>query len=108
MDKSLLRFELENGIDLYIEGDHFNTNGITKTSNAGVDRIINSDFSFETLIAKIKPVSSLIMESLTDINNPNDVELSFGIKFGGKAGVVFASVDSEATFNIKLKWSNPK
>ena len=108
MSKTLLKFGLDDGTEIYVESNELLSTGITKTSRKNRDNIIEADEKFETLIEKIKPVSNLIMNSLKDFNTPNDIELSFGVKFGGKAGIIFASVDSEATFNLKLKWSNPK
>jgi len=107
MGKTLLKFKLDDGTEIYVESQEGISGGLTKTSKKK-DNIIEVDEKFETLIEKIKPVSSLIMKSLKDFNTPDDIELSFGVKFGGKAGIIFASVDSEATFNLKLKWSNPK
>ena len=40
------------------------------------------------------------------MNTPDEIGLEFGIKFNAKAGAVFASVDSEATFKVSLKWKN--
>ena len=109
MSKTLIKFKLDDGTEVYIEGDKsISDGGLTKTSKKNKDNIIEADEKFETLIEKIKPVSNLIMNSLKDFNTPDDIELSFGVKFGAKAGIIFASVDSEATFNLKLKWSNHK
>ena len=109
MSKSLIKFKLDDGTEIYVESEETSLGGgLTKTSKKNKDNIVEADEKFETLIEKIKPVSKLIMNSLKDFNTPDDIELSFGVKFGGKAGIIFASVDSEATFNLKLKWSNPK
>ena len=35
------------------------------------------------------------------------VNLEFGVKFNAKAGVVFASVDSEAIFKVSITWKDP-
>jgi len=109
MGKTLLKFKLDDGTEIYVESqDDISSSGLTKTSKKNKDNIVEADEKFETLIEKIKPVSNLIMKSLKELNTPDDIELSLGIKFGGKAGIIFASVDSEAIFNLKLKWSNPK
>lgn len=108
MSKTLLKFKLDDNTEIYIESQEELSSGLTKTSKKTRDNIVEVDEKFETLVEKIKPVSNLIMKSLKDFNTPDDIELSFGVKFGGKAGIIFASVDSEATFNLKLKWSNPK
>ena len=47
-----------------------------------------------------------MLESFKEMNTPDEIDLEFGIKFNAKAGAVFASVDSEATFKVSLKWKN--
>ncbi len=40
-------------------------------------------------------------------DDKKEIGLEFGIKCNARAGVaVFASVDSEATFKVSLKWKN--
>ena len=41
-----------------------------------------------------------------DSCHPTEIELEFGVKFNAKAGAIIASVDSEATFKVALKWVN--
>jgi hypothetical protein len=41
------------------------------------------------------------------MNSPAEIGLEFGIKLNAKAGAIFASVDSEATFKVSIKWRNP-
>jgi hypothetical protein len=65
-----------------------------------------TDNRFKEAIGRIKPAAEAVLESLKEMNTPDEIGLEFGIKFNAKAGAVFASVDSEATFKVNLKWSN--
>jgi hypothetical protein len=103
--KKLLKIKLGNDEEIFIEANANDTDG-DYTKRSKNSEIIEVDENFETLISKVKPVSEILMESLKDLNNPEEIEVSFGLKFGGKAGIVFASVDTEATFNLKIKWKN--
>lgn len=103
MGKQIIKYELEDGTEIFIESN-LDARGVEYLSSD--EEFIVADEKFESLISKVKPVSELIMNSLKDLNNPDEIEVAFGMKFGGKAGIIFASVDSEATFNLKLKWKN--
>jgi len=105
MRHNIIKYKLEDGTEIYIEST-VDEVGIQKLSNN--DEYIESDEKFENLISRVKPVSEIIMNSLKELNNPDEIEVAFGMKLGGKAGIIFASVDSEATFNLKLKWNNSK
>ncbi|KPA15130.1 hypothetical protein MHK_004663 [Candidatus Magnetomorum sp. HK-1] len=65
-----------------------------------------TDNRFKEAIGRIKPAAEAVLESLREMNTPDEIGLEFGIKFNAKAGAVFASVDSEATFKVNLKWTN--
>lgn len=77
----------------------------------GIERISNDNTSkasekFESAISHIKPVAKALFGAFEEFNNPQEINLEFGIKFSAKAGVIFASADSEAAFKIALKWDN--
>ena len=57
-------------------------------------------------MAHIKPVAKALFGAFEEFNNPQEIQLEFGVKFSAKAGVIFASADSEATFKVSLKWQN--
>ena len=50
----------------------------------------------------------MVLQAFREMNTPDEIGLDFGIKFSAQAGAIFASVDSEATFKVSLKWKNPK
>ncbi|PPD04690.1 MAG: hypothetical protein CTY29_04310 [Methylobacter sp.] len=100
-DKYLIKYEMENDAVIYIEA----------TDEMGVERISGDRMSsaaekFEQALSHIKPVAKALHVAFEELNKPKEINMEFGIKFSAKAGVVFASADSEATFVIKLKWEN--
>jgi len=68
--------------------------------------IKKAENSFKDAIKRIRPAADAVLESFKEMNTPDEIGLEFGVKFNAKAGAVFASVDSEATFKVSLKWSN--
>ena len=70
-----------------------------KTTSAEGDK-------FEQAISLIKPVAKALYGAFEELNKPKEINMEFGMKFSAKAGVIFASADSEATFKITLKWVN--
>jgi len=61
---------------------------------------------FMDAVAGIKPAAEAVLEIFQEMNSPDEIDLAFGIKFSAKAGAILASVDSEATFKVSLKWTN--
>ncbi len=62
----------------------------------------------DVLVGKIQPVAQTVFDALKELNTPQEINLEFGIKLGGKTGIVFASAETECNFKIGLKWTNPK
>jgi hypothetical protein len=48
-----------------------------------------------------------LKSALEKVSKPKEVELEFGVKVGGKAGIPFVTEGSgEANFKITVKWDN--
>jgi hypothetical protein len=100
-NKYLIEYKMENDAVIYIES----------TDDIGIERISNDSTStaserFEQALTHIQPVANALFGAFEQFNNPKEVNLEFGIKFSAKAGIIFASADSEATFKVSLKWVN--
>lgn len=100
--KRIIQFDLEDDSPAYIEIDD-NVSGHTRVSSKGKG-IERADDRFTAAIARIKPATEVVLAALHDLNTPDEIRLDFGLKFNAKAGAIFASVDSEATFKVSLKW----
>jgi hypothetical protein len=68
---------------------------------------LGRDRRFEEAVSRIRPAAQALLDSLRALNTPDEINLEFGLKFNGKAGAIFASVDSEAVFKVAIKWKNP-
>ena len=56
----------------------------------------------------VKPAAGTVLNAFKGMNTPDEIGMEFGVKFSGKVGVMLASVDSEATFKVSLKWTNSR
>jgi hypothetical protein len=58
----------------------------------------------EALDKVVVPTARLFMERLRNLS-PDAVDFEFGLKFSGKAGLVFTSATAEAHIKVTLKWA---
>lgn len=103
----LIRIKLQDGSEAVFETDLAETKS-EKLLSGGEDNIYEADETFDKLVARIRPVAETLLNSLKDFNTPQEINLEFGIKLSGKAGIVFASAASECNFKVGLKWTNPR
>lgn len=101
-DKYLVKYEMEGGTSILIEAT--DTGGIERISDK--DNTSKASEKFEQAVSHIKPMADALFGSLAELNSPKEIQLEFGVKFSAKAGVIFASADSEAAFKVSLKWEN--
>ncbi len=100
--KNIVQFELD-GNPVFVEVEE--PEGSRRVS-LGEDGIIQAEARFKDAIARVKPAAEAVLQTFREMNTPDEIGLEFGMKFNVKAGVVFASADSEATFKVSLKWKN--
>jgi hypothetical protein len=61
--------------------------------------------TFETAVAKIKPVIGIVVDSLRDmVHAPDDLTIDFGITFDAKSGVILTSVGVQANLKVTVAW----
>ena len=60
--------------------------------------------AFGDTLKTVQKATSEVLDGFRDSLNPSELELSFGLKFSAKAGVVLASTDAQATLTLRAKW----
>ncbi len=107
--KEIIEFEMD-GQPVYVEVEQTGAGaGARRVSRGrGEDSVARTEKRFTDAISRIRPAADALLASFKEMNTPDEIGLDFGIKFNAKAGAVFASVDSEATFKVSLKWKNVK
>jgi hypothetical protein len=73
--------------------------GLEKKSDGAVDKAMNT----------IKDMSDRVSSTIENLQNqPNSVEVGFGIKFDAAVDVMIAKVGTEASMTVTLKWESEK
>jgi len=99
--KQYIKYEI-NGESVYVEAESISSEMDDEISHDDAGLIEGG--KFETALKGLKPIANAVMETLNDLNNPSEISLEMGIKFGAKTGVILASADTEATMKVTLKW----
>jgi Trypsin-co-occurring domain 1 len=79
---------------------------IGKTVPVSKGQVVQATDTLQDALKKVQPALNAISKTLREINQPKEMEIELGLKLTAKAGVVIASVDSEVTFKVTLKWQN--
>lgn len=108
--KRIVQFKLDENDDnvMFMEiDDQEEVYGMQRVARND-DGIEEAESRFAAAIERVKPAAKKVLEAFQEMNTPDEIGLEFGVKFNAKAGAILASVDSEATFKVSLKWANPK
>lgn len=106
--KHLLQFQLEDGSPIYVEVEAYGEAAEAQRMGRGEAAIAQAESRFSEVIHRLRPAAEAVLQTLRELNTPDEIGLEFGVKFNAKAGVILASVDSEATFKVSLKWTNKR
>jgi hypothetical protein len=101
--KHLVQFELPDGTSVFVEVEDV---AVPQRVSRGIDIAQKAEHGFVQAIERLRPAAEAILHAFRELNTPAEMGLEFGIKFNAKAGAIIASVDSEATFKVTLKWTN--
>lgn len=107
MAKKLIRYRLDDNTEAVFETEEV-AEGSEELMARDDDEIPQAKQPFGEVIQRIRPVAESVLGALEGFNRPQEINLEFGVKLGGKTGIVFASAESECNFKIGLKWTNPK
>lgn len=106
MSKQLVAFELEDGTSIMLETSR-DEGGFQRVSKSGDDELpVKAEKKFKDIAASIGPAAQVILNTLKDINTPEEIQLEFGLVFSAKTGVIIASADTEVNFKVTVKWVN--
>ena len=105
MGKQIVQFDLADGSPVYVEVEERNAAGVQRVGR-GEEAIIKAQDRFVEALDKIRPAAEAVLTTFRELNTPDEINLEFGVKLSGTLGALFASVDSEATFKVSLKWKN--
>lgn len=107
MTKKILEFALEDGGEVLVE--------VLQPEASGPQRFADTDpvtekmeTTFESATQTIRVLANKLLSPLRALEvSPDEVEVNFGVNFGGKAGVILASATTDVNCAIKLTWKKP-
>jgi hypothetical protein len=107
--KSLVEFTLDDGTTMLVETEiPTPEGGLVQASRPG-DMLTKAHLSFGEAIDKVKPAAETIIKKLRNLHdNPDEIEVEFGIKLNAEAGAFLASAGVEANYTVTLKWKRSK
>lgn len=102
--KRLMKFDLEDGGETYIEVIEPDREGWEEVSRTD-ELVERASQTFEEALKTIKPTIMAIAKTLPDIGDSTDeIAVKLGFKLGAKAGVFFVSADTEVNLEVTLIW----
>ena len=105
--KHLVEFPLEDGGSIIIEVDEPESAGTVRAARE--DTIAKAKQTFEEALNGVLPVTKGLVEKLRSIgNNPDEIEVTFGVSLNTAVGAVIASASAEANFSVTLHWGGKK
>jgi hypothetical protein len=73
-------------------------------ASAGGEPAKKLEKRLDAAVAGIKPAIDTIFRSFREANNPDRIEVEFGLMFASKFGAVIAAADAQATMKLRLRW----
>ncbi len=102
MVAELLRFSLENGGTVTVELDE--KPGVTPAGGKG-SVLRDAKQSLERALADVRDAAAAALGQFQKMaSQPDEVEITFGVKLDAQAGAVIAKTGIQGHFEVKLKW----
>lgn len=102
--KRLVEFATENNCFIIVEVEETGSEGLVKASKPA-EIISKASQSFEEALEKVKPAASSIIKKIRALQDqPDEIEVEFGLKLSADAGAVVASAGVDANYKVTLKW----
>ena len=105
--KRMIEVPLESGDSmlLEVELDEAEQDGMVPAARRG-EVAAKAKQTFEEALEQIKPGADAIVTKLRSMSsNPDEMEVTFGLKMGAEAGAFIAASGIEANFTVLLKWN---
>lgn len=79
------------------------TGGVSRRGTQAV--VESATMAFEQALGKLKPMCAAIVRQVRDAaEQPEEIEVEFGIKLSAEAGFILTSASGEANLKISVTW----
>jgi hypothetical protein len=100
----LVEFKLEDGSSVLIETESVSGRPVTRGGRA-TEMISTAEDTFEQALGRMGPTSAVIIERFREMaQQPDEIEIEFGVKISAEAGAIIAKTSGEANFRIAVRW----
>lgn len=104
----IIPFELESGETIYIESRASQPSGpqpagFGQGATAAVEKVSES---FESALDRIKPAARAVVKAFQEVNEPDEIQLEFGLNFSSEVKAFVMTGEAEASFKLSLTWKN--
>lgn len=107
--RRLVEFALEEGGSILVEVEEPEEAGMIPAAREEGGVPERAKKTFEAAWEKVRPAASAIVSKLRSLHDPPDkVQVTFGLKMNGEAGVILAAAGVEANFKVTLTWRREK
>jgi hypothetical protein len=101
----LVEFPLADGSAVVVEAEALRPARVTRGGRQDGGVIEKADRSFEAAVERVGPASAALVERLRSLaNEPEEIEVEFGVKLNAAAGAIIARTSGEANFRIRVRW----
>lgn len=98
----LVRFEISPGRDVLVEADT-DEDGLVPMGR-GDDGIVQAAARFSDRLDTIRDAVAETLTALGKTVKPDEITISFGIKFSAEAGAVIAKTSVEGSLGVVMAW----
>ncbi|MFD2174791.1 CU044_2847 family protein [Rhodobacter lacus] len=115
MATKIQMFELKSGARVAVEvpaempadpGDQMRS--FSRTERIADALVEETGQRFSEALEGVQEAAQEILQGFAKSLAPDELKLSFGLKFSAATGVVLASADAEATLTLSATWTKPK
>jgi len=100
--KQIVQFDMDDDTLVYVEVEE-KPGGPRLVSNKPSE-VAQAQSKFTDALKYLEPATRAVLNTLQNVNQPDEIKLEFGIKFDGKVGAILASASTEANFRFSLIW----
>jgi hypothetical protein len=101
----LVEFSLADGSVVLVEAEELHPARVTRGGGRDSGVVEKADRTFEAAVERVGPASAVLLERLRSLaDQPEEVEVEFGIKLNAEAGAIIARTSGEANFRVAMRW----
>ena len=103
MARKIISYELDTGETIAVEVAVAPAEA-ERIAARGTDVVESAGQKFSDALKTAQRAATEVVEAFTQGVRPDELEVTFGLKMGGKLGVIVTEATTEANFQIKVRW----